>query len=236
MLGAAVSGVGLAASLGACGGGLDDEVRLRAVNATADVARIDLRFNDRLWAGAIANGASSSAYAGHERWASASGARFEVWPAGGGTRLHSIAAHPPTGSAASVVVMGSVASGLRLRLLDEDAPRPDGPGTKLRVLHAWPAGGALDVFVTPAGQVLTGRAPDWALQGYEVLTSHVTVQAGARLRITPRGRSDLVLFDDTSTSFGSGPVATLVVAPAVGSSRVVVAVLPQALPASVLVG
>ncbi len=74
------------------------------------------------------------------------------------------------------------------------------------------------------------------MQVYESLTGYVTVQVGARLRITPRGRPDLVLFDDTSTSLSSGQVASPVVAPAAGSSRIVVAVLPQALPASVLVG
>ena len=46
------SGAGLASALSACGGGgPDDDASLRAVNATMDVASIDVQFNAWLFAG-----------------------------------------------------------------------------------------------------------------------------------------------------------------------------------------
>ena len=53
--------------------------------------------------------------------------------------------------------------------------------------------------------------------------------------ITPAGRTDLVLFDSTSIGLAAKQVATLVVSPAPGAARVAVVVLPQGLPAYVLV-
>lgn len=57
------SGAGLASVISACGGGLDDDVTLRAVNATVDVASIDVQFNDWLFASAVAYGGAASGYA-----------------------------------------------------------------------------------------------------------------------------------------------------------------------------
>jgi hypothetical protein len=62
----------------------------------------------------------------------------------------------------------------------------------------------------------------------------VTVSGDGQLRITPAGRTDLVLFDSASIGLAANQVVTLVVSPAPGAARVAVAVLPQGLPAYVL--
>lgn len=140
----------------------------------------------------------------------------------------------PEGDTASLVVMGNLAAGLRLRVIDEDTARPGGATARLRLLHAWPLVGAVDAFVTRADQTLTGRDPNHRLGAFESLSAYADVNGDGRLRITPAGRTDLVLFDSASIGLVANQVATLVVSPAPGAARVAVAVLPQGLPAYVL--
>lgn len=236
LLARVASGAGLSAALSACGGGgLDDDATLRAVNATMDVAGIDVQFNDWLFAGAVAYGGAASGYASRKLWTVGSIGSFEVRRAGSSAILLRDSQTLPEGDTASVVVMGNLAAGLRLRILDENTARPGGATARLRLLHAWPLVGALDAFVTRADESLTGRQPTHRLAAYESLGAYADVSGDGRLRITPAGRTDLVLFDSASIGLGANQVATLVVSPAPGVARVAVAVLPQGLPAYVLV-
>jgi hypothetical protein len=235
LLAGIASGAGLASALSACGGGEpDDDATLRAVNATTDVASIDVQFNDWLFAGAVAYGGVASSYASRNLWAVGPRGPFEVRRAGSSPILLRDTKTLPDGDTASVVVMGTLSAGLRLRVVDEDMARPGGATARLRLLHAWPLVGAVDAFVTRADQTLAGRAPDFRLGGYDALSAFADVSGDGRLRITPAGRTDLVLFDSASIGLAAHQVATLVVSPAPGAARVAVAVLPQGLPAHVL--
>lgn len=97
----------------------------------------------------------------------------------------------PDGDTASVVVMGNLAAGLRLRVIDEDTARPGVATARLRLLHAWPLVGELNAFVTRADQTLTGRDPNLRLGAYESLSAYADVSSDmggdGRLRITPQG-------------------------------------------------
>jgi Domain of unknown function (DUF4397) len=234
LYGGVMSGALLAAGVPACGGGSwDDDARLRGVNASADVASIDLRFNDWLFAAAVGSGGVGS-YAARDLWAVGGVGRFDVFRAGSATALLRTTHTLPYGDTASVVVTGSLGTGLRLRVLGEDTARPGGQWIRVRVLHAWLGMGALDVFVTLADATLVGRTPDWVLGGDDELSPFNLVAPGTRLRITPRGQPASVLFDHPSTGFAADRVATLVLAPAQGAARAAVAVLPQNLPGYVL--
>ena len=229
------SGAGLATVVSACGGGgPNDDAMLRAVNTTMDVASIDVRFNDWLFAGAVGYGGAASSYASRSLWTVGPRGPFDVRRAGSLPILLRDTKTLPDGDTASVVVMGNLAAGLRLRVIDEDTARPGGATARLRLLHAWPLVGAVDVYVTLAGQALAGREPSHRLAAYESLSAYADVSGGGRLRIAPAGRTDLVLFDSASMGLAANQVATLVVAPASGAARVAVVVLPQGLPAYVL--
>jgi hypothetical protein len=238
LLAGIASGAGLASAvsaLSACGGGRpDDDVTLRAVNATMDVASIDVQFDDWLFASAVAYGGAASGYARRNLWSVGRRGPFEVRRAGGSAVLLRDTKTRLEGNTASVVVMGNLAAGLKLRIIDEDTPRPGGATARLRLLHAWPLIGAMDAFVTRADQTLTGRGPNYRLGAYESLSAFADVDGHGRLRITPEGRTDLVLFDSASIGLAANQVATLVVAPAPGAARVAVTVLPQGLAANVL--
>lgn len=235
LLAGIASGAGLASVLPGCGGlGSDDEVTLRAVNATLDVASIDVQFDDWQFAGAVAYGGTGSGHARRSLWAVDPSGPFEVRRAGRTSILLREAKTLTGGDAASVVVMGTLSAGLSLRVIGEDAERPGAAAARLRLLHAWPMVGAVDVFITLQDQTLAGRTPDHRLGAYDALSAFADANGGGRLRITPAGRTDLVLFDSPSIGLAARQAATLVLCPTPGPAGVAVAVLPQGLPAYVL--
>jgi hypothetical protein len=226
---------GIAAGATGCGGGSwDDDAKVRAVNATVDLPDADLRFNDWVFARSLGYGAQVSGYTSRSLLSVGAAGRFVAsWARQPGALVsapHILAENFAT----SVVLMGSLSTGLRLVVLDEDARHPGGTMAQLRLLHAWPGAGALGVHITSAEQALAGRTPDWVLGSYGELSAFGTSAQATRLRITPRGQPGWVLFDGLVTGFTAGQVFTLVVAPAAGAARVAVAVLPQDAPGCVL--
>lgn len=235
LLAAAATAVGASAGLAGCGGGIDDDVRLRAVNATDDVAALDVDYNDWGFAYDVRQGGDTSRYASRALLAIGGFGEFEVFRSGESRRIFSASRSLPQADSASVVIMGSRADELRLRLIDEDAERPaNSANLRLRVLHALPDRGTLDVHLTGPDVPLAGRPAEWALDGYDDLSVFVERPAGTRLRVTPRGNPQTVLFDSRAFGLGTGAVGTLVLAPAVTRGRIAVAVLPQGATASVL--
>jgi hypothetical protein len=235
LLGAAA---GAAAGLTGCGGGVDDDVRLRAVNATVDVPHIDVDYNDWSFAYDVQQGGEASRYDTRALLRIGGFGEFEVFRSGDSRRLFASSRSLPDADSASVVVMGSRSEdSLKLRLIDEDADRPANiANLRLRVLHALPDHGALDVHLSSADAPLAGRAAEWALDFFEDLSVFVERPNTSRLRVTPRGNPQQVLFDSGAFNLGSGSVATLVLAPAPTRGRIAVAVLPQGGSASVLLG
>lgn len=226
---------GTAAGLAGCGGSIDDDVRLRAVNATADVSAIDVDYNEWTFALDVRQGGEASRYDERAVLVVGGFGEFEVFRTSSSRRLLNVARSLPQADSASVVVMG-FGTDLRLRLIDEDADRPtDNASLRLRMLHALPERAALDVHLTGADTPLAGRAAEWALDGYEDLSIFVQRPLASRLRVTPRGNPSSVLFDSRAFSLAGGTVATLVLAPAVTRDRIAVSVLPQGETARVLV-
>ena len=229
LLGGAAVGLSMmAAGLAGCGGGgLDDDAALRAVNATAHLAQVDLLFNDWRFATAVGYGGQASAYARRPVWSVGAAGLFEAKQTGQTALLARKILALPEGDSGSVVLTGSQSTGLNMRILDENTPRPAGAHMRLRVLHGLPGHGALDVHITSANQPLAGRRPDLVVLSYQDLSTHATLSQGQRLRVTLAGRPDWVLFDNTATGFNNGMTGTLVIAPTAGAVAVTVTVLPQ---------
>jgi hypothetical protein len=219
---------GVAAGLVGCGGGLDDDVRLRAVNATTDVPFIDIDYNNWTFAYDVRQGGETSRYDTRALLLIGGFGEFEVYRSGDSRRLFGSTRTLPQADSASVVVMGSRSDSLKLRLLDEDADRPaNSANLRLRVLHALPDRGALDVHLSTVDAPLAGRSAEWVLDGFEDLSIFVDRPAASRLRVTPRGNPQTVLFDSQAFKLGGGNVATLVLAPAASAGRIAVAILPH---------
>lgn len=226
-----LAGAGVAAALAGCGGGIDDDVRLRAVNATEDIDSIDVDYNDWTFAFDVRQGGDVTSYAQKRLLVIGAAGLFEVFRARDSLRLYDSSRSLPEGDTASVVVMGGRDAGIRLRLIDEDADPPfNGDRLRLRVLHALPGVGALDVHLTGADTPLNGRPADWALDGYDELSAFVERPAGAsatRLRVTRRGDTSSVLFDNRSFDPNGGSVGALALVPGSGSQRIAVTALPH---------
>lgn len=227
---------GLALGLAGCGGGVDDDVRLRAVNATADVPAIDIDYNDWTFATDVRQGGETSRYDTRSLVLTGGFGEFEIFRSGDSRRLFATTRSLPQADSASVVVMGSRSGdSLKLRLIDEDADRPaNSANLRLRILHALSDTGSLDVHLSAVDAPLVGRAAEWSLDGFETLSAFVERAPASHLRITPRGNPQTVLFDSRNFSLGSGTVATLVLAPAVTRGRIAVSILPQGGGASIL--
>lgn len=226
-----IGSAGLLTTLAGCGGGVDDDVRLRAVNATEDLDAIDVDYNEWNFAYDVRQGGDATAY--DERKVLVVGAFgwFEVFRARDSLRLYTASHSLPDADSASVVVFGGRDRGIGLRLLDEDAAGPaDGSQVRLRVMHALPDRGAIDVHFTALDAPLAGRPADWSLEGYEDLTVFVdrpTGASGRRLRLTRRGDPSSVLFDNRAFDLAGGRAGTLVLAPAAERGRIAVTALPH---------
>lgn len=222
------------AGLAGCGGSIDDDVRLRAVNATMDVSAIDIDYNDWSFAQEVRQGGEASRYNTRALLVIGGFGTFEVFRTSNGRRLLTTTHRLPQGDSASVVITG-YSDELRLHLIDEDVDPPtDSTNLRLRVLHALPERAALDVHLTGADTPLASRAADCTVDGYEDLSVFVQRPAGSRLRVTPRGNPASVLFDSRAFSLGAGSAATLVLAPAATRDRIAVTVLPPGGTARVL--
>lgn len=222
---------GLLAALSGCGGGLDDDVRLRAVNATEDIDAIDVDYNDWTFAFDVRQGGDSTGYAHRRLWELGGFGQFEVFRARDSLRLYSVNRSLPDADTASVVVFGGRDEGVHLRLLDEDAGGPgDGSRVRLRVLHVLPGRGPLDVHLTTVDAPLAGRAADWSLDGFDDLSAFVerpVGSAGRRLRITRRGDPSALLFDNRSFDVDGGRAGALVLAPGSRGAGINVTHLPH---------
>lgn len=205
-----------AAVMAACGGaGFNGpSATLRFVNATSAYASLDFVVAGQTVAGATAFG-QGSAYVGVDPDRAATTVRA----AGASTALTSLTPALTRSRAHTLVAYGGESAVKTLLVEDEEAA--DATQAKLRVIHAAPDAGALDVFVTAAGDplatatalhsaVAAGKASSYATRGAG--TWQVTV-TGAGDRDDPRLRlTDVVL--------SAGQVATLLLTPTTGGAMV----------------
>lgn len=192
--------VALAAVAGACDD--DDDIvnpqpmaQIRVVNASAPNQNVDLFVNgERVGTTSFAFGSASTAC-----FEVPSGARtVEFRAAGSSNALIRITPDPnfTAGSSNTVVIAGA---GANLRALTvPDAFSPASGQAGVRVIHASPALGRRDIFVTAPGVTISGD-PTFEGVDFGTTTSFQNVAAGdIRLRFTNPG-STVVAFDGNGT-------------------------------------
>lgn len=210
--------------LSACGGGNDrnrNRARLRLVNASAYVA-LDLRVDSSPRQTAVAYG-ETALYVEVDP----SEADTEVMASGSSTALQSLL--PSLSDDRSYTLLATGAQGaLRAQLLDDNLGQPEPGRSRLRLVHGAPDAGAVDVYLTAAGDSLASAVPlraDLAPDGEPVLAEAAT--ATWRLRVTAAGSKTDVRLDLPAVSLAERGTATLVLTATPGGALVNALLLVQ---------
>jgi hypothetical protein len=128
----------------------------------------------------------------------------------------------------SVLAYGTLGQA-RLRVFEETNDRPSA-GIRVRVFHAAPGVGSLNVYFTPASTTTLPATPTFTIATYETLSSLADLaELSHRIRITPSNNTSTVLYDsgNVAVGFGSRAVATLVVLPSNSGSFLNLSALPE---------
>ena len=129
-----------------------------------------------------------------------------------------------TGKRYTVLATGRVASIAPL-VLEDDLAGP-GPGNvKLRLVHASPTAGNVDIYVTAPGASIATATPTVANVAFRAASNYLEVPAGTyRVRITPVG-SKTVAIDVNDVALTAGQVRTAVAVDAPGGGTPLAAIL-----------
>jgi hypothetical protein len=123
-----------------------------------------------------------------------------------------------------VIATGPVAAIAPL-VLEDDLTTPAAGNIKLRLVHASPTAGPVDIYVTAPGADLTTVTPTLANVPFRAASDYLEVPAGTyRVRITPAG-SKTVAIDVDGVTLTSGQIRTAVAVDAPGGGAPLGAIL-----------
>jgi hypothetical protein len=128
------------------------------------------------------------------------------------------------GSAYTVIATGRVASIAPLVLTD-DQTNPAAGNVRVRLVHASPTAGNVDIYVTGPTADITTATPTLANVGFRVASNYLEVPAGTyRVRVTPAG-TKTVAIDVNNVALTAGQVRTAVAVDAPGGGAPLGAIL-----------
>jgi hypothetical protein len=191
------------------------KARVRLINATRDYASLDLSVDGSLRQAAVAY-AGSAGYVEIDPNKSNS----SISTAGSATALLSFTPSVSRDKAYAVLAFGK-GGALRQVLLDENQPAPASGKTGLRVVNAAADAGALDVYLTSAGDSLTSAVTVLAAAAYGEVSPALDVAGGNwRLRVTGASSKTDLRLDVADLALPNGQIAVLVLTPSAGATLV----------------
>ena len=124
----------------------------------------------------------------------------------------------------TVLATGRVASIAPL-VLEDDLVAPGSGSVKLRLVHASPSAGNVDIYVTAPGASIATVAPTVPNVPFRAASNYLEVPAGTyRVRITPVG-TKTVAIDVNDVALTAGQVRTAVAVDAIGGGAPLAAIL-----------
>jgi hypothetical protein len=208
----------------ACYNGADrSKAHVRLVNASNGYASLDLRLQDLL-AQSTAGYGTATDYSEADPSATAA----TLASAGAATTLATFTTNLSRDKYFTVLAYGS-AGALKQVVLDDNLDTPAEGKTLLRVVHAAPDAGSLDVYVTASADTLASSS---AVQTGSTFAGSVptpvTVNSGTwRVRITAAGSKTDVRLDVPALVLPNRQVVTLVLTPSRGGTLVNAMLLVQ---------
>lgn len=194
--------------LAACGGGGDSDsnAQIRLLNASSGYSSLDLSIDS-----ATANANVAYASAGSYASIATSGATAAVQTSGVGTTVISTTPSLTAGSNYTLIAYGW-AGGMRTGLLQESEEAPASGKSKLLVFNLAPDAGALDIYVTAAGDSLDGATPMATNVGGGSSTGYNLINSGTyRVRLTGYGNKNDLRLDIPAVTVASAGVSTLLI-------------------------
>lgn len=181
--------------------------RLRFVHASPDTARaktVDVRVERVPVGAAIAYKAATSYVLVRE------GQREVVFrKSADSTTVFSLTLAVSASTDYTVLSTGLGTDLLPLTVVDTNTA-PAGDSVKIRVVHAAPAAGSVDVYVTTPTASLTAETPDASNVSFRAASGYFTLGVGAhRVRFTPTGTKTVSL-DVSIPSLTAGRIRTVV--------------------------
>jgi len=202
----AVAALSLSLGASACsddsGTNVTTQARLRVVHASPDAPNVDVLVDGTV---ALANVAYqvASAYLTVPAGARA----IEVRPTGSATAVISATPTLTGGTDYTVLAVGPVAA-IEPLLLVDDNTAPAAGNVKVRLVHASPTAGLVDIYVTTPGADISMMAPSLAAVDFKAASPYIAAPAGDyQVRVTAAGTKTVAL--DTGTlTLAAGQIRT----------------------------
>lgn len=198
-----VIGAAFAAFLVGCGGSeVAKTSQFRVVHASPDAPNVDIAVIGETILRDVPYRAVSS-----YQTKPAGTSRIQVRGAGSTTNVIDAAVYLDPAAKKTILAVGRVATIEPLVLMD-DASAPAPGQIKLRLVHASPAAGNVDLYITAPGTDLATVDPNFRNVPFKANTGYVQVPAGSyRVRITPVG-TKTVAIDTGTVNLVAGDVKT----------------------------
>ncbi|MDX2064419.1 MAG: DUF4397 domain-containing protein [Fimbriimonadaceae bacterium] len=190
-------------ALAGCGGDGDHPLptaNVRVIHASPDAPNVDVLFNNRTvlsdvpyFAGAVVN-------------TTAGPTRVRVNAAGSTTTVIDANVSFTTGTLTSVIAAGTLATISPIVINDPDAG-PGAANARVRIVHASPTAGVVDVYVTAPGAPLPAE-PTLADVPFRTVSDALTVPAGNyQVRVTPANTPGTVAIDTGTINLPANSVS-----------------------------
>ncbi|HEX6106561.1 MAG TPA: DUF4397 domain-containing protein [Gemmatimonadales bacterium] len=195
-----------AALVSACsdddGTGPEQSGRVRVVHLSPDAPNVDVLVDGLIVASDVPYLLASD-YLELEAGAHA----IEIRPTGSSTTVLEQNVTVADGSDYTVLAGGEL-SAITLDVLEDDNALPASGSAKVRLIHAAPSAGLVDIYVTAPGADLGAQFPSLVGIDFGDVSPYIEVPAGDyQVRVTPTGALDVVI--DTGTlPLGSGQIRT----------------------------
>ena len=193
--------------------------QLRVVHASPDAPNVDVLVDGQVALSNVPYKASSSYVA-----VPAGSRNLRVRASGTSTVVIDADAPITAGEAYTVLATGTVA-GIQPLVLEDDLTLPGAGNVRVRLVHAAPAAGNVDIYVTAPGADLAAATPTLSGVAFRGFSPYLEVAAGTyRVRVTPAG-TKTVAIDVNNLTLTAGQVRTAVAVDAPGGGAPLGAIL-----------